>query len=209
VLLGDARRTSGLAATALVAAVLMTTLVVGPFHLAHGLGLGAAGVGLAMAVGPAVAAFAGVPAGRLVDRVGAVRTAAAGAAAVVAGAAALAAAPLAFGIAGYVVPLVVVTAGYALFQAANNTAVMDGVPAHARGTVSGALQLARNLGLLAGASAMGAVFAWAAGAPDPARAVPAQVAAGTRTAFAVATALAMAALVLLLRRSARAPAAAA
>lgn len=205
VLLHDATRRASLAAAALVAAVLMTTLVVGPFHLAHALGLGAAGVGLAMSVGPAVAAFAGVPAGRLVDRIGGARAAAAGVAAVAAGAATLAATPLAFGVAGYVVPLVVVTAGYALFQAANNSAVMGGVPAGARGTVSGALQLARNLGLLAGASAMGAVFAWGAGASDAAHATPAQVAAGTHAAFAVATVLALAALAML-RRGGRAAA---
>ena len=53
------------------------------------------------------------------------------------------------------------TAGYALFQAANNTEVMGGVGQAERGLVSGLLNLARNLGLVSGASLMGAVFAFA------------------------------------------------
>ena len=69
--------------------------------------------------------------------------------------------PAAFGIPGYVAPLVVLTAGYALFQAANNTAVMTDVRPDQRGVVSGMLNLSRNLGLVTGASVMGAVFALA------------------------------------------------
>ena len=53
------------------------------------------------------------------------------------------------------------TAGYALFQAANNTEVMGGVGQAERGLVSGLPNLARNLGLVSGASLMGAVFAFA------------------------------------------------
>jgi len=74
--------------------------------------------------------------------------------------------PATLGIPGYLAPIVVVTAGYALFQAANNTAVMKDVPAHRRGLVSGMLNLSRNLGLITGASDMGAVFAFAAGTND-------------------------------------------
>ena len=39
---------AGLATSALVSTVMMATLVVGPFHLAHALGLGAAAVGLVL-----------------------------------------------------------------------------------------------------------------------------------------------------------------
>ena len=41
----------------LLAAVMMSTLVVGPFYLAQGLGLAAPLVGLALSVGPLVVAF--------------------------------------------------------------------------------------------------------------------------------------------------------
>jgi MFS family permease len=64
---------AGLAMSALVSTVMMATLVVGPFYLARALGLGAAGVGIVMSVGPLVVAFSGVPAGRVVDRLGAGR----------------------------------------------------------------------------------------------------------------------------------------
>jgi len=56
-----------LAVNVIVAAVMMTTLVVGPFYLSLGLGLTAAQVGFVMAVGPVISIFSGVPSGRLVD----------------------------------------------------------------------------------------------------------------------------------------------
>jgi MFS family permease len=177
----------------LVSAVVMAALVVGPFHLARALGLDAALVGLVLSVGPATAALAGMPAGRLVDRLGAARMARLGLAVMLAGTGALALLPAGFGATGYAVPLCVTTAGYALFQAANNTAVMAGLAAGRRGLVSGLVNLARNLGLVTGASAMGAVFALAAGA-DPALAAPAAVAGATRATFAVAAVMVGAAL---------------
>jgi MFS family permease len=184
----DRSLTAGFAMSGLVATVMMTTLVVGPFYLARALGLDAAMVGITLSAGPAVAALSGVPAGRVVDRFGAQRMTVAGLLAMTAGAALLAAMPAAFGVPGYVGALVVLTAGYALFQAANNTAVMMGVAADRRGVVSGLLNLSRSLGLITGASAMGAVFAFAAGA-DVATAAPAAVAAGMHITFAVAAAL--------------------
>jgi MFS family permease len=157
----DPALVGGLAMTALVSTVVMATLVVGPFHLTNALGLGVAGVGLAMSAGPIVSALTGLPAGRLVDRLGTSRTTAAGLVGMATGCLALALVPVSWGIAGYVVPLVILTAHYALFQAANNTAVMKDVPADRRGAVSGMLNLSRNLGLMAGASLMGGVHAHA------------------------------------------------
>ncbi|MFF3725386.1 MFS transporter [Streptomyces erythrochromogenes] len=183
-----------LATSALVSTVMMTTLVVGPFQLSRALGLDAALTGLLLAVGPLVAAVTGVPAGQLSDRFGTPRTTVLGLAAMAAGALALSVAPVGFGAAGYVAPLAVLTAGYAVFQTANNTAVMADVPPDRRGVVSGALGLARNLGLVTGASVMGAVFALAASAGDVATASPAAVATATRITFAVAAALVLLAL---------------
>ncbi|MFC7616394.1 MFS transporter [Actinokineospora soli] len=117
-------------ANAVVSAVVMTTLVVGPFHLGA-LGLAPGLVGLVMSVGPVVSALTGVPAGRATDRHGARGVALVGLAGVVAGTALLAVAPTS--VVGYAVPLAVVTASYALFQAANNTAVMADVPRTAAG----------------------------------------------------------------------------
>ncbi|MET9836180.1 MFS transporter [Streptomyces virginiae] len=185
---------AGLATSALVSTVMMTTLVVGPFQLSRALGLDAALTGLLLSVGPLVAAGTGVPAGQLADRFGAPRTTVLGLAAMAAGALALSVAPARLGAVGYVAPLAVLTAGYAVFQTANNTAVMAGVAPDRRGVVSGALGLARNLGLVTGASAMGAVFALGSATSDIATASPAAVASGTRTTFAVAAALVLLAL---------------
>lgn len=179
----------GFAANALVATVMMATLVVGPFYLAGALGLDAVRVGLAMSCGPLVAALAGVPAGRCVDRFGARRMIFAALVAMMGASAMLPVASEAFGVTGYVVALGGLTAGYALFQAANNTAVMAGAGGNERGAVSGMLNLSRNLGLITGASAMGAVFAMAAGATALADAAPAQLAMGLRATFVVAAAL--------------------
>ena len=94
--------------------------------------------------------------------------------------------PMSSGVPGYIAPLVVITAAYALFQTANNTSVMAGVRPDRRGVVSGILNLSRNLGLVTGASVMGAVFVFASGAADIATAKPQAIAAGMRMTFAVA-----------------------
>jgi EmrB/QacA subfamily drug resistance transporter len=185
-----------LAMSTIVSTVMMATLVVGPFYLARALGLDTALVGIVMSVGPVVAALAGVPAGRHVDRFGAQRTTGGGLAGMVVGCSALCLAPATAGIAGYVIPIVIVTAGYALFQAANNTAVMMGVAPDQRGVVSGMLSLSRNLGLVTGASVMGAVFALASRAGDITTARPEAVATGMRVTFAIATALLVVALLI-------------
>jgi len=190
----DRALNASLAMNALVSTVMMATLVVGPFYLARSLGLDAALVGLVMSSGPIISAFSGVVAGRLVDRLGATVTVIVGLIAMAAGSAGLAVIPAAFGIAGYIAAIAVLTPGYQLFQAANNTAVMKDVPADQRGVISGILSLSRNLGLVTGASLMGAVFAFGSGVADITTADPLAVAAGMRVTFGVATALILIAL---------------
>ncbi|MEU3922731.1 MFS transporter, partial [Streptomyces sp. NPDC029004] len=185
----DPALSASLATSALVSTVMMATLVVGPFYLSRGLGLDAALVGLAMSVGPLVAALTGVPAGRVVDRLGAQRMTLLGLIAMAAGSFVLSAMPTTIGIAGYIAPIVVITAGYAMFQTANNTAVMSDVRPDQRGVISGLLNLSRNLGLITGASVMGAVFALASATTDITTAHPGAVATGMRITFAVAAML--------------------
>ena len=193
-MLGDPALSAGLATSALVSTVMMATLVVGPFYLSLALGLDTALVGLAMSVGPLVAALSGVPAGRIVDCFGAQRMTIGGLACVAAGSFILSMLPLTLGIAGYIAPIVVITVGYALFQAANNTSVMTDIRPDQRGVISGMLNLSRILGLITGASVMGAVFAAASAAIDITAAHPAAVANGMRTTFAVAAILIVVAL---------------
>jgi EmrB/QacA subfamily drug resistance transporter len=185
---------ASLAMSTLVSTVMMATLVVGPFYLSRALGLEAALVGFVLSVGPLVAALTGVPAGRIVDRLGERRMTIVGLIGIAAGSCVLSMMPARFGIAGYISPIVVITASYALFQAANNTAVMTNTRSDRRGLVSGMLNLSRNLGLITGASVMGAVFALASGTIDIMTARPEAVAAGMRITFAVAAVLIVVAL---------------
>ena len=185
---------ASLAMNALVSAVMMATLVVGPFYLSRALGLDAAFVGIVMSIGPIVSTLSGVPAGRIVDRLGAPFMVIVGLIAMAAGSFALSALPAMFGIAGYIAAIAVLTPGYQLFQAANNTAVMMDVQADQRGVISGMLNLSRNLGLITGAAVMGALFSLASGTVDITTAPPEAVATGMRITFAVAAALIVAAL---------------
>jgi EmrB/QacA subfamily drug resistance transporter len=187
---------AGFAMSALVATVVMATLVVGPFYLSGALALDAARVGLVMSSGPIVAALMGVPAGRLVDRFGAQRMSVAGLVGMAAGSSILPMMPMGFGVPGYIAPLALITAGYALFQTANNTAVMTNLGPEQRGVISGMLSLSRNLGLITGASVMGTVFAFGSTTANIMTARPEAVAAGMRITFAVAAVLVLVALVI-------------
>jgi MFS family permease len=186
-------RPGALLAMALVSAIVMATLVVGPFWLTEGLGLSPAATGLAMSVGPAVAALTGVPSGRLVDRYGPAMPARAGLAASLAGCLSLAALAPRLGLSAFAASLALTTFGYALFQAANTSAVMRAAPEAERGIASALLGLARNLGLIAGASAMAS--AYGAGARGvPLLGLAATPASGLALTFALAALLAALAL---------------
>lgn len=187
---------ASLATNALVSTVMMTTLVVGPFYLSRALGLNEALVGIVMSIGPIISALSGVPAGLIVDRQGAPFTVIVGLIAMAAGSVALSALPAMWGLAGYIAAIAVLTPGYQLFQAANNTAVMMDVHPDQRGVISGMLSLSRNLGLITGASVMGAVFAFASATTDITTASPEAVATGMWIAFAVTAALIVVAVVI-------------
>ena len=176
----------------LVYAVMMATLVLGPFFLSKALGLDTRMVGLVMTIGPLAAAIMGVPAGTLADRIGARLAMVIGLALFTIGAFVMSWVSVEVGVATYVVAILFISVGLAFFQTPNNTAVMADARPEQRGLVSGLLALARNLGLITGASLMGALFAHAAGG-DTATATPDMVTAGMRFAFRVAAVMAAAA----------------
>jgi MFS family permease len=196
----DPLLSASLAMSLIVATVMMATLVVAPFYLSRALELNAAKVGLVLSTGPLVSALSALPAGRLVDRFGAHRTMIVGLLGLAVGAFALSLARAELGIPGYVAPIAVTCIGYALFQTSNNAAVMTGVSSNQRGVVSGLLNLSRNLGLITGASVMGAVFAFvsAGGHEGTGLAVltPTAAAQGMHVTFQMATALVLVALIL-------------
>ncbi|MGB3336117.1 MAG: MFS transporter [Devosia sp.] len=157
--LRNASLSAELLAMGLVSTIVMATLVIGPFYLSEVEGLSVVYVGLAMSVGPIVAALVGVPAGRLVDRWGSFVIQVTGLSAVVTGCVLMVILPLLLDLGGYLGSLMLITGGYALFQAANNTSIMKVAASGQRGVISALLGLSRNLGLVTGASAMGAIFA--------------------------------------------------
>ncbi|MDB6169567.1 MAG: major facilitator superfamily 1 [Verrucomicrobia bacterium] len=198
----DPGLSASLAMSALVSTVMMATLVVGPFFLSRSLGLDAARVGLVLSVGPLVAALTGVPAGRIADRFGAQRMTIVGLVGIAIGCVILSLMPATPSCFGYIAPIMVITAGYGLFQTANNTAIMTNIRPDQRGVVSGLLNLSRNLGLITGASVMGAVFALASATTDITAASPEAVVTGMRITFAVAAILIVAALAIAVGSSA-------
>jgi EmrB/QacA subfamily drug resistance transporter len=185
-----------LAMSIAVTCVMMTTFVVGPFYLSRSLGLTTALVGLVMSAGPVISAFTGIPAGRIVDKLGAAHVVFIGLVEMMLGLVGLTFLPQLFGVPGYIVSIAVLTPGYQLFQAANNTVIMNDIRADQRGVVSGMLSLARNLGLITGAAVMGAIFAAAAAVSDITTAQPAAVATGMRITFTVAALLIAGALII-------------
>ncbi len=183
-----------------VAAVMMTTLVVGPFYLGLSLGLQAAVIGLVMSVGPAISILSGVPSGRMVDAWGYRPVLATGLALLSAGCLGLSLLPDRLGVTGYIIAVLILTPGYQLFQAANNTGVLADVARDQRGVVSGLLGLSRNIGLVLGASAMSAVFALAVGTGDVGQASPMAITHGMQMTFLLAGGLMLAALWAALRQ---------
>ena len=194
--LADRAMRRGLAANALVAAVMMTTLVVGPFYLARGLGLGSGAVGLVLSVGPVLSTLSGFPAGRMVDRLGAGQVAQLGVMAMAIAVALIAGFVSRFGLVAYLGGIAILTPGYQLFLAANTTLVLTKAGSAERGVISGLLGLSRNIGLIIGAAGMGALFARAAGRADAALANAPQIGFAVVVSFAVATGLLIVAVLL-------------
>jgi MFS family permease len=187
---------SALAMNILVTTVMMSTLVVGPFFLSFSLGLNDALVGLVMAIGPVTAALSGVLAGRVTDRFGARPVLAAGLVEMTLGLVCLALLPRFLSVAGYVAALIVLTPGFQLFLAANNTSVMVAARDDQRGLLSGLLGLSRNLGFMTGASVMATLFAAAVGPSDIVATAPDIIADAFTTTFLVASGLTLLALIL-------------
>ncbi|WP_349920211.1 MFS transporter [Aeromonas veronii] len=157
-LLREAPLRDGLLGSALVASVMVLTLLIGPFYL-HGMfGLSLTEVGLWISGGPLLAACTGLPAGWLVDRLGSGAVLRIGLGGMLLATLGLVMLPTSWGPLGYLLPILLLTAGYALFQTANNGAVVGGAHERDRGAVAGLLTLARNLGQFGGAAGLGALF---------------------------------------------------
>ena len=101
--------------------------------------------------------------------------------------------PRSLGVAGYVAALIVLTPGFQLFLAANNTAVM-----------ASAEEKQRELGFMTGASVMATFFAVSVGTEEITEASARAVADGFTATFLVAAGMTLLALVLTFVRRAEA-----
>jgi EmrB/QacA subfamily drug resistance transporter len=172
-----------------VSTVMMATLVVGPFYLSLALGLNEAMVGIVMSIGPIESSVTGIPSGYIVDLFGYNLVVIIGLIIMTLGAFALSILPNEYGVLGYIIAIAILTPGYQLFQAANNTSVMMDANKDQRGVISGVLNLSRNLGLITGASVMGALFAYAVGTSNFELAQVKDISIGMRTTFIIAGSL--------------------
>jgi MFS family permease len=179
----------------LVSGVMVSTLILAPFVLSRTFGLALHNVGLVMAAGPLTTTLTAIPAGRFADRLNGRLVSVGGLVVFTLGACGLAVLRTDIGLVGYLIPVIMIGFGYGAFQTSNNTVIMSESPPERRGVLSGWLGLSRNIGLISGASIIGAVFGAVTHGNAQSGAV---VAAALRTAFTGASAMAALALVLAL-----------
>ncbi|NKJ40186.1 MFS transporter [Rhizobium sp. SG570] len=184
-------------------AVMMATLVLGPIFLTRGIGLDTRTTGLIMTVGPLTSAMMSVPAGWLSDRAGPRLALLSGLTLMTTGSTLMSMITIDHGARDYIASIIPISLGLALFQTPNNTAVMSVARPEQRGLVSALLALGRNLGLITGASLMGAIFNATGGQARPASGeasatMHAAITLGMQSTFRVAALLAGCALILAL-----------
>jgi predicted MFS family arabinose efflux permease len=157
-LLLDRTLRSQLLSNFVVSAVMMSTLIVGPFYLTNGLYLDPIQVGLVMSAGPITSAVSGILSGHVVDRFGSTPTLKFGLFQLLIGTISFIIAPPLFGAIGFTMSAILLSIGYQLFLASNSSGTMKLASQMQKGTTSGALTLSRNLGLISGTIVMGHTF---------------------------------------------------
>jgi EmrB/QacA subfamily drug resistance transporter len=148
---------SGISGSLLAFAVMFGVLVVVPFYLERGAGLGTARTGLELMAMPVALGVVAPVSGRFADRFGVRRPVAAGMGLAVAGLIGLGLLhPTGTGLVGL---LALVGAGLGLFNSPNNAGIMASVRAEESGAASGLLNMSRGLGTALGLAIATAVFA--------------------------------------------------
>ncbi len=142
--------------------VMFGVLLLVPFYLTRGLGLGTARAGLELMALPVMFGVVAPLAGRVADRAGARSLTVSGLTTVTIGLVALGA--LRPGTSAFLLLLGLVGAGLGLFTAPNNATVMGSVPAGQAGMASGVLNMSRGIGTALGLSLTGLLFSVSGGA---------------------------------------------
>ncbi|AUX40571.1 multidrug MFS transporter [Sorangium cellulosum] len=150
---------SGLAAAFVQYAAVYMLMFLLPFYLQGPLAMSAAEAGVVMTVQPAAMALITFGSGWLSDRVGTRGPAVAGIAVLAIGLASVALLGSEPERASVLAALSLVGLGSGLFTSPNNSRIMGAAPREQQGTAAGLLAEARNVGMLCGVAASGAVFA--------------------------------------------------
>jgi EmrB/QacA subfamily drug resistance transporter len=199
-LLRDRTFALGLAAGLLSYAALFTQTLLSPFYLAQVKGLGPGTLGAMLTVVPVALAVASPVAGWISDRAGPAIPCVAGALLLAGGLLSLAAAGDGDSLPSLAARLAAEGLGMGLFQPANNSAVMGALPRERLGTGGGMLATARNLGMVLGVAAGGALLALGSGGGT----APEDFLRGWRLALGAGAALALGSAALSAVRPARA-----
>lgn len=157
----NARFSTGIASGVGSYLVMFGVLLLVPFYLERGLGLGTARSGLELMAMPMAFGVVAPFAGRLADRVGARPLTVAGMALVAVSLAVL-------GLvrpptAGFLVLLGAVGVGLGLFTSPNNASIMGAAPGQQAGMASGVLNMTRGIGTALGLALTGTIFTVAGG----------------------------------------------
>ena len=157
-----ARFRSGITSGLLSYLVMFGVLLVVPFYLERGLGMGVARAGLELMMMPLALGVAAPFAGRAADHHGARSLTVGGMALATVGLFALGS--LRPATPGFLGLLAVIGAGLGCFTPPNNTAIMGSVPDHQAGLASGVLNMTRGMGTALGLALTALVFDLAGGA---------------------------------------------
>ena len=141
--------------------VMFGVLLLVPFYLERGLGLGTARSGLELMAMPLAFGIVAPLAGRLADRVGARPLTVGGMALVAVGLAVMGA--LRPPTVGFLLLLALVGVGMGLFTSPNNASIMGAAPGQQAGMASGVLNMTRGMGTALGLALTGTVFVLAGG----------------------------------------------
>ena len=156
-----ARFRSGIASGLLSYLVMFGLLLLVPFYLERGLGIGAARAGLELMMMPLALGIVAPFAGRAADRFGARPLTAGGMSMVAIGLFALGALrPTTLGFLGL---LALIGVGLGCFTPPNNASIMGSVPEHQAGLASGVLNMTRGMGTALGLALSALVFDLAGG----------------------------------------------
>jgi len=153
---------SGLFMAALMFMVLGGTGFLMPFFLEVVAGYPTAKVGMLLAISPVAGGIVAPIGGALADRIGSRLVTVAGLSLIALGCAAFVTADQHLGVLGYALRVAPIGFGMGLFNAANNSGVLNAVPREQLGLASALLSLMRTLGQTTGVPLIAAIFSLAA-----------------------------------------------